>query len=1022
MIPIHSLGGASLAALTTTVATVATAATVATILVALTPAIVTWWTDRRLIARRDDPALPELIANRRRTSVSVGATAAAIILVLSGARVAWGIPLLIVAVTAAGYPFRTRLLGETWSFWRYLWHAGLSLLGGFGFWIALVYAPFVVQSVIGSAGEDRLAWAAAAAACAAAVLFAWEAWYGRLWLWAHAARPLVDAVLTPRFDEIVRRAGTRPPDVYRVGPQGSRFVNAVALPSTPRSAVAMGDALLELLDADETTAIFAHEVAHFDHFTPRYIRRAQFINRALIIVGVAMPLVAAQRGGWPGWLGWVWPVIVVVALLQRATRSQQRETDSDLRAAELCGDPEALVRGLVKLHVDARIPRRYAVDTERAATHPSLVRRIQAIRGSAGVSPSVEQLGGPTVVESTRVGTWVVINDVRTYWLDGVPPGTHAEPAALRDAASSYRAVNYADMVELRVAAAGDARSIRARTRAGDAWSVPISRDDVVHVQRALDVVDVRLARVGPGTSAGTPRFMAIVAAAIAIIAGQLGVVLVPIALALWKGGPAAVAALGAMSIVRAMLGAFEATTWLDKVAVGIGLVALGAVGVASLVVARRMARASDAPAHFRLTMSVLLGAVAVIAAALTWDVVRTNGRLVVGAPLMGTLATVVAGAAAALLTARARWGRPTAFATLAAAAALATISIDRKAWALRRALTKTSATAIADGQTDIGTMAHQLRVSPAGTHFMVSRISANRPSSTVVLLGRIGGSTRELAAVAGEFIDSTHVLLLDELADGGRLRLEHVDSIGQATWADTIPQIDVGEPRLMIDRDSNSWVVMATDPIDDKLVVVAGTIGQRGVVRRVVMPDTVPIVGEPIVFGAAATVMIPSYGLGAYDNFSFASVAPVAFRALFGGNELQSEIRRVVDGKLVSVAPVRGYPECGEPLRGIVACAARQRKGTSLYTLDASGVLTEVARPAGQELGVMSVGPGLRVASLKLDRSIADIDLATRHLTRIVMPANADYAAEVRTGPGYVITLSHGDRRQTTVRRYRVQ
>ena len=69
-----------------------------------------------------------------------------------------------------------------------------------------------------------------------------------------------------------------------------------------------------------------------------------------------------------------------------------------------------------------------------------------------------------------------------------------------------------------------------------------------------------------------------------------------------------------------------------------------------------------------------------------------------------------------------------------------------------------------------------------------------------------------------------------------------------------------------------------------------------------------------------------------------------------------------------------------------------------------------------------MAVGPGLRVASLKLDRSIADIDLATRRLTRIVMPANADYAAEVRTGPGYVITLSHGDRRQTTVRRYRVQ
>jgi hypothetical protein len=515
---------------------------------------------------------------------------------------------------------------------------------------------------------------------------------------------------------------------------------------------------------------------------------------------------------------------------------------------------------------------------------------------------------------------------------------------------------------------------------------------------------------------------VAIVTAAIAIIAGQLGIVLVPIALALWKGGPAVMAALGAMSIARAILGALEATAWLDQAAVGVGLVALGGIGVAALVIARRMQRASDAPAHFRVTMIVLLSVAVVIAAALTWEVVRTNGQMTTGAPLMGTLATVGTGVAAALLTMRTRWGRPTAFATLAAAAALATISVDRNAWTLRRALTETSATAIADVQTDVGTMAHQLRVSPAGTHFMVSRVSANRPSSTVVLFGRLGDSTRELAAVAGEFVDSTHVLLLDGLADGGRLRLEHVDSIGQAVWADTIPQIDVGEPRLMIDRDSNSWMVMATDPIDDSMVIIAGTIGQRGVARRVVMPDTVPIVGEPIVFGAAATVMIPSYGLGAYDNFSFASLAPAAFRALFGGNELRSEIRRVVDGKVVTVAPVRGYPECGEPLRGIVACAARQRKGTSLYTLDAAGVLTEVARPAGQELGVMAVGPGLRVASLKLDRTIADIDLATRRLTRITLPANADYASELRTGPGFVVTLSHGDKRQTTVRRYRVQ
>jgi Zn-dependent protease with chaperone function len=82
-----------------------------------------------------------------------------------------------------------------------------------------------------------------------------------------------------------------------------------------------------------------------------------------------------------------------IALGRRAAKSQQHETESDLRAAALCGDPEALVRGLVKLHLHARIPRRYDVDIERAASHPSLVRRIQAIR--AGALQRSSSLGPP---------------------------------------------------------------------------------------------------------------------------------------------------------------------------------------------------------------------------------------------------------------------------------------------------------------------------------------------------------------------------------------------------------------------------------------------------------------------------------------------------------------------------------------------------------------------------------------------------------------------------------------------------
>ena len=88
--------------------------------------------------------------------------------------------------------------------------------------------------------------------------------------------------------------------------------------------------------------------------------------------------------------------------------------------------------------------------------------------------------------------------------------------------------MNYQDLAELRVSAAGDARTIAARTRAGDRWSVPIAADDVARVQRALDVVDLRLGKAGCGTfprdaESDRPRGIRV-----AFFGGQAGVVLVP--------------------------------------------------------------------------------------------------------------------------------------------------------------------------------------------------------------------------------------------------------------------------------------------------------------------------------------------------------------------------------------------------------------------------------------------------------------------------------------------------------------
>jgi len=995
--------------------------TLVALVLALVPAVVAGWNDRRLLSKADDPALPELLANRRRVNVRTIALAAAVMIVLGGTAAAWGIPLLIVLLIAAAYPLRTRVLGETWGFGAYLWYTAASIVGGFGFWIAVCYAPTIVRWLIGWVGPGRPWLIAILASIVVAILFAWEAWYPRLWLWTHSGEPLATAQLTPRFDEVVRRAGTVVPAVYRVGPQGSRFVNAVALPSARRPSVAMGNALLELLEPDETAAIFAHEVAHFDHFTRRYVQRTQLLNRGLIVVGVTLPLIAASmHAPWAPWIGWMWPIIVLVAVGRRAAKSQQHETESDLRAAALCGDPEALVRGLVKLHLHARIPRRYDVDIERAASHPSLVRRIQAIR--AGGAAAVEQLGAATVIRSTREGSWVVLEDTRSYWLDGVPEGTDAQLPALRDASSSYRAVNYQDLVELRVAAAGDVRTIAARTRAGDRWNVPVAPDDVARVQRVLDVVDVRMGKAGPAPSRATPKGIALAAFAVAFFGGQAGVVLVPILIALSKPSAAALAALGAMSIVRAAIGAFEGTSWLDVELVRVGLAAMAVVGVFAIYTASRLVRAGQAKTNSRLAMAVLVGLAVVTGGAVVVQAVETQSLPPAGAPMLGTFATALFGLAAAMFTVQQRWSRPAAYGGLVAASLVAALGVDRRALALRHALVELTARATPESETPLGGQAYSLRVSPDGRHFLVLQSPVYRPGvrpRANLVTGRVGGRPREVTGADAEFVDGARLLMVAVLDRGLELRLESADGSG-GVWADTLVDATLADPRLMIDRDHGMWVVLGSDA-DNRTAVFTGRIGERGGTLRSSVPDTIPMNGEPIVFDQGATLIVPSYrnvlrGRQRTPALSLWSLP------LFGVELPAMELWRVHGDSVQPLTSVRGTPQCGEPLGGLAACAVHRLNATSLYTVGATGGVEEVAQLSLNEFRLTAVGPGLQAASATLDRGVVAIDLAAKRLTRIELPPNVPYATEVRAGPGWAVTLGYGQDQRAVVRRYRVE
>lgn len=349
-------------------------------LVALVPAGATWWTGRRVLRRIDDPALPDLLMRRRGRMNVLWALALVAIVGLDAGQATWAVPLMIGAMMAASFPAQRVLLDERWGLGAYLWHSTRRLAGGLAFWMALVLAPSLVMGT-----RDPRA-ALLLAALLAVVLVLWLFNARRIWLWTHAATPLGPSpALDERFATVTARATAARPLVYRFGQPGERRAAAFALPSARHAgAVIFSDALLELLTPEETAAVFAHEVAHLEHYTPRRMRRMRVATVVLVVALLALSILARRTA--PGaHLAYTLScsLVVILALGARGRRSRGHETASDLRGAELCGDAEALVRALTKLHAALRLPRRWSAEFERTATHPSLVHRIAALRGES---------------------------------------------------------------------------------------------------------------------------------------------------------------------------------------------------------------------------------------------------------------------------------------------------------------------------------------------------------------------------------------------------------------------------------------------------------------------------------------------------------------------------------------------------------------------------------------------------------------------------------------------------------------
>src|SRR5437762_1118622 len=444
------------------------------------PGVFAWWTARRLVRRPDDPALAERLLARTQHTQRVTVLSCVCMAFGAGPYYWLAVLALIVGLWIGDYPSRRVLLDERWGPATYLlWQLRFSI-AWLGFWFALLLAPTAIQAA------DIWRWPAAIAL--ALLLGLWAARSTQMFLWLVRARPRLWRV---DWQPILDRSRATRPRLFEMPVPGGRFVNAFAFPSTRVPSVVFTVPALELLSAREQAAVFAHEVGHLEHYTSGRCRLVSAVVYGLVATGT---LGAAFALDWlPEWPFMVfWSFGLIVGLAWKNSRQRAHETESDVRALALCEDAEALVSGLTKLTMAGRMPRRWSAEHEHGSSHPSLARRLHAIRSVAAIP--VMPFDDSLVIATTRPTALVVLDRDGVAWVEA----RHAadrDPELLRQTARSRWSAPYDELVELRVRAVwwGGA-SLIARDRSGASRAVRIAPGEVAALQRKLDAVEPLLA------------------------------------------------------------------------------------------------------------------------------------------------------------------------------------------------------------------------------------------------------------------------------------------------------------------------------------------------------------------------------------------------------------------------------------------------------------------------------------------------------------------------------------------------
>jgi heat shock protein HtpX len=775
---------------------------------ALIPAAFSWYNGRQIVALADDPVLPErLVANKGRNTL-ICAVCVAAMTPFGLARLFWTVPLLIVARMAVGYRIRKALYHDTWSFAGYLSFFARLIVAAYAFWIVLGSLPAIAQ-VAGS--YDWLL-----AAALAVILYGWCTNYSRAFCAMLRARSIDDPAILTRFANLTRQCGLENVALKQVDMRGGTFANAVALPSRKHPTVLVSSTLLERLDAEETDGILAHELAHIEHHNqPGVLRAAARVTYALIVSGALVATVG--RVGFPQATDAIfalWLITMVVTLVVRARDRQKHETESDLRALALTGNPEALVRGLTKLHAFARVPRRWDTEYERHASHPSLARRIQAILQAAGGAPASIDTASSTFLEAGGLRS-VTFHDDRLEFNEG---------------SAGSQSIGYGLLTALRIEVRPSAAPrLIAVDSSNRRWDLTLRPEDVARAQSTLDVVDGRLAAVKPPViSPAITRLLSIVALLLSIMAGQIALSLV-VWLGVLRAEAQLLAAVGAGALGSALLIWRDHFAWSSEMEpwMAFGLFVCGA----TLIWMRAINRHQNT-SRMTTLMTAALATAALIACGFTASS-ATDAMSLYQAARAWPAASVLSFALAGTLA-----FRPSRV-VRCAAVPLACVGLGfvfvgstmfREMFVhdpfLARAQPLSVTTVPSRQLTEFSLPfdATGLSLSPGGGYVAIA--SEDRREQVTIHAGAAGGSLTTFEADQAMFVEEGRLLLLERQRTGVVLRLIDLQSAAHEVWA---KRVSMASGRLAVSPASGMWRLLGWDD-EGNIASISGHVGEDAI------------------------------------------------------------------------------------------------------------------------------------------------------------------------------------------------